>query len=129
MAVMTDIEDGAASRRFLDQEVNGKDSIIADYCQTALAAHKTDCFWICYRMHNRMLAKDIVVTTEDKNIDELSFRLCKVAYQCGWWKRFSIYSAVGVKEVEVGQASTYSDTMLSTSLTDVLSWFSKPWWY
>ena len=104
MAVMTDIEDGAASRPFLDQKVKGKESVIADYCKTALAEYKTHCFWMCYRLQGRMLAKDIIATTEDKNIDKLSFRLCKLAYQCGWWKRFSVYSAVGVVEVEVGQS-------------------------
>lgn len=68
-----------------------------------------------------MLAKDIVVATEDDSINELAFRLHNLAYQCEWWKRFSIYSAVGVKEVKIDQFQHILNIILSTGPADVLS--------
>lgn len=56
-----------------------------------------------------MLAKDIIIMTEDNSVDELSLRLSKLAYQYGWWKKLTIYAAVGFKEVEMSRTSTIFD--------------------
>jgi hypothetical protein len=106
--MMTDVENEAAAKVY---EVPRQDSVLATYCKTAEGKGSSECLWICYPKHDRRLVKDIVIGTEEDKTKETEFRLCDLVYQYGWWKQFSIYSAIGVKEVEVCQIHAGSGCM------------------
>ncbi|KAJ6059706.1 uncharacterized protein N7446_000357 [Penicillium canescens] len=73
---------------------NGRPSTIHDYCLKANREGRTKCIWICMKKGRRWIAKDISVekTGYVLGIPELR-------KQCSWWKRHSLFSVVGVKEI------------------------------
>ncbi|OBT68723.1 hypothetical protein VE03_02098 [Pseudogymnoascus sp. 23342-1-I1] len=85
-------------RQITELEMEGKPSVIRAYCRR----HVADCddkeaIWFCMqRGLNWGVAKDVHSTSVSKKfgIDELR------KYN-GWWKRHSMFSAVGVKEVKM----------------------------
>ena len=81
---------------FLHHRSEGKASIIDNYCKEAIREGKEECIWICAPCGRKRLAKDIALPTEGRN-----FQLHHLAKCYGWWKRWSLYSATGVKDVEV----------------------------
>ena len=100
---MSDMESGAVLNPIWSVEGAGKPSIIADLCQAAISEGRTQCIWISYQRNGRTLAKDIHVRDGIVEGTQKTFHLCSFANHYGWWKRFSIYSAKGVKEVMVTQ--------------------------
>jgi hypothetical protein len=74
----------------------GRPSVIASYCNDTIARGDEECIWFCMQRGRKWIAKDVHPTTEAKRlgIDELR-------RHGGWWKRYSMFSAVGVKEVNV----------------------------
>ncbi|KAF7508665.1 hypothetical protein GJ744_009057 [Endocarpon pusillum] len=73
----------------------GKPSVIQAYCQRAIDQGNTECGWVCMRRGNRTIAKDIQLNNCGFQPDLRGLRK-----QCGWWKRHSLFSAVGCKEVQ-----------------------------
>ena len=92
----TQVAGVAGDTVFLRAESHGRDSIIHDYLKDAIQSDHEECLWICYPQGRRIIAKDIALPS-----DENSFQLHNLAKSYGWWKRWSLYSAVGVKDVEV----------------------------
>lgn len=56
----------------------------------------TECIWLCMQRGRKWIAKDIQLASAHRRlgIDDLR-------RQGGWWKRYSMFSAVGVKEIKV----------------------------
>lgn len=96
-----DIESGTAISSG-PHEVNlhpkpkGKLSKIAEYCRRAINNGREECIWLCIHRNGRYIVRDIPLTTNGYAIS-----LYDVRKRCNWWKRHSLYSAVGVREVEV----------------------------
>ena len=95
---MDDIE-AQQNTILLQDDCDGKASIINDYCADAVRHGKEECFWICVPHHRRIIAKDIAMPS-----DKPTFQLHDLANECGWWKRWSLYSAIRFKEVEVNNS-------------------------
>jgi hypothetical protein len=75
---------------------HGKPSVIHSYCQQAIDNGHKDCVWLGIQRGRRWIAKDIQLGVEEKRLG--IYELRKLS---GWWKRHSLYSAVGVKEIKV----------------------------
>lgn len=73
----------------------GRPSVIYDYCATK--PEDARCIWICFRKRGKWIAKDIPILVDEAQILEV-YKLRQIY---GWWKRHSLYSATGVKEVMV----------------------------
>lgn len=81
-----------------DPEFKGKPSVIEAYCRRhVLDREDKAAIWFCMQRGRKWVAKDVHPTSVSKRfgIDELR------KYN-GWWKRHSMFLAVGVKEVKVG---------------------------
>ncbi len=74
----------------------GRPSVIKDYCLEAINEGHTKCIWVCMKRGRKWIAKDIKLEAWDSPLGVYDLRK-----MCGWWKRHSLYSAVGVKEVMV----------------------------
>jgi hypothetical protein len=75
----------------------GKPSVIHDYCEGSIKAGSQRCVWICMKNGGKWIAKDIpIMEGESQTIGVYKLRAIR-----GWWKRYSLYSATGVKEVKV----------------------------
>lgn len=97
----------------------GQGSVITDYCRKATQQGKRGCFWMCYpdlTDRRRYAAKDVNVTRNDAEELAVDFDFASLATCHGWWKRFSLYSAMGVKEVQVRPLSCGCRHRLSTVL-------------
>jgi hypothetical protein len=75
---------------------HGKPSVIHAYCQQAIDNGQKECIWLGIQSGRRWIAKDIQLGVEEKRLG--IYELRKLS---GWWKRHSLYSAVGVKEIKV----------------------------
>jgi hypothetical protein len=75
--------------------LTGRPSVIYDYC--AAKPEDARCIWICMKKRGKWIAKDIPILVD---ADE-TLGIYKLRQICGWWKRHSLYSATGVKEVMV----------------------------
>jgi hypothetical protein len=89
-------------RRSLDFE-RCRPSVIKDYCLQAIKEGHTKCIWLCMRRGKKWIAKDVKDGVWDSPLGVHELRK-----MCGWWKRHSLYSAVGVKEVMVCSQLTSS---------------------
>jgi hypothetical protein len=56
---------------------------------------ESECIWVCFKRGQRWIAKDVQLSERPLGVYELR----KLS---GWWKRHSLFSAVGVREVKVG---------------------------
>lgn len=74
----------------------GRPSIIHEYCLKADREGRNKCIWICMKKRNRWIAKDMCLEKEG-----LVLGMPELRMQCSWWRRHSLYSVVGVKEVMV----------------------------
>lgn len=74
----------------------GKQSVVKHYCLQAIKEGHTKCIWLCMKRGRRWIAKDIKLEACDSPLGVGELRK-----MCGWWKRHSLYSVVGVKEVMV----------------------------
>lgn len=92
----TDDRDPKESPPACLSEESGLPSVVADYCQQALKNGHEECIWLCMKRGGRFIAKDIPLNT-----DECTVGLEDIRKRSSWWKRHSLYSAVGVKEVLV----------------------------
>lgn len=81
----------------LPPQEQGKPSVIKWYCEQAMDTRgkESECIWVCFKRGQRWIAKDVQLSERPLGVYELR-RLC------GWWKRHSLFSAVGVQEVKVG---------------------------
>ena len=122
---MADIEMTAPTSVFQQTETSGKDTVLSGYCEAAVSEGRERCIWICFSSNGRTLAKDINIEIGNASGGALRFRLGSLAYKYGWWKRFSIYSAVGVKEVQVRGCNGYMLLMLTMLNADHLPQWSK----
>jgi hypothetical protein len=93
---------GPVFRELQDVEC-GKPSVINSYCQQAIDRGHRECIWFCIKRGRRWIAKDIQLRIEDRPLGIYELRK-----QCGWWKRHSLFSAVGVKEIKVRHTSSLS---------------------
>ena len=75
---------------------NGRPSIIHEYCLKADRKGRKKCIWICMKKRNRWIAKDMPLENEGQVLGIPELRM-----QCSWWKRHSLVSVIGVKEVMV----------------------------
>jgi hypothetical protein len=75
---------------------HGKPSIIKFYCEQAMrtTGRDSECIWVCIKRGRRWIAKDIQLSERPLGVYELR-------KLCGWWKRHSLFSAVGVRDVKV----------------------------
>lgn len=89
-----DIE--AQCQPFLQHNIEGKPALIHDYCAEAQADGRDSCIWICFQEQNKTRAKDVVI-----NPDCDVFDFSQLLKHCGWWRRLSMYSVVGIRLVEV----------------------------
>jgi hypothetical protein len=82
---------------------HGKPSVIHSYCQRAIDHGHKECIWLGIQHGRRWIAKDIQLGVTEKPLG--IYELRKLS---GWWKRHSLYSAVGVKEIKVRNLSIFS---------------------
>lgn len=75
---------------------DGKPSIVSGYCASAQASGHYGCLWICFQEHNKIRAKDVSI-----DLDADTFDFSQLTKCCGWWRRCSMYSVVGIRQVEV----------------------------
>jgi hypothetical protein len=74
---------------------HGKPSVIKSYCEQ-IGNHGKECIWLCMQRGRKWIAKDIKLEIENQPLGIYELRK-----QCGWWKRHSMFSVVGVKEIKV----------------------------
>ena len=89
--------EGGGYNPFLEaEEEEGRPSVVYDYCRKALEQGHKECIWICMKRGGKWIAQDI-------KLEESSFpiRVDELRKIFSWWKRYSFYSAVGVKEAMV----------------------------
>jgi hypothetical protein len=69
----------------------GKSSVIKTYCEKVIATRgrESECIWIYIKKGRRLIAKDVQLSERPLGVYELR-------KLCGWWKRHSLFSAVGV---------------------------------
>ena len=97
MAQVQDSSKGVTLETVFMKPPEGLPSIIQKHCLRALKEKHEECLWLCMKRRGRMVAKDIPVSAKDPN----QITLFDLRKQCSWWKRYSLYSAKGVKEVMV----------------------------
>jgi len=88
----------------------GKPSVIKWYCEQAMDTRGKDseCIWICFKRGEHWIAKDVQLSERPLGVYELR-------KLCGWWKRHSLFSVVGVREVKVGLQANYGSREIITS--------------
>ncbi|KAH7121404.1 hypothetical protein EDB81DRAFT_913581 [Dactylonectria macrodidyma] len=80
-------------------EQKGRKTIIADYCQRRSEKERgyKECVFLCLRRGRRYYAIDIPIKLDDPTLG-----LDRLRKESGpWWKRYSLYSAVGVQEINM----------------------------
>lgn len=76
----------------------GKHSVIESYCRShVIDREDKEAIWFCMQRGRKWIAKDVQPTSVAKR-----FGIDELRKHYGWWKRHSMFSAVGVKEVKVG---------------------------
>jgi hypothetical protein len=91
-----DCEQPASHLTSLLQERRGKESMIADYCRNAIKSNNETCIWLCIRQARRYSLVDVPL---GQNEEKIGLQAIRKKYS--WWKRYSLYSVVAVKEVMV----------------------------
>ena len=86
-----------------DSIEGGKRTDIADYCAYRMEQGAIECVFLCVKDGRRYYAKDLQLDMERPSLGLDKLR--KHPLFGGWWKRYSLYSTVGVKEVLVGGAT------------------------
>jgi hypothetical protein len=79
------------------ETLEGRPSIIKKHCLAAIQKGHTECLWLCMKRCGRTLAKDIPPASKYGCL----ITLVDIRKQCGWWKKYSLYSAKGIEEVMV----------------------------
>jgi hypothetical protein len=74
----------------------GRPSVIHEYCLNAQNEEHTKCIWVCMKKGKKWIAKDIKIDKMDGVLG-----IPELRQQYSWWKRHSLYSVMGVKEVMV----------------------------
>jgi hypothetical protein len=74
----------------------GRPSVILAHCQRAIDNGHKECIWLGIQRGRHWIAKDIQLGVTEKPLG--IYELRKLS---GWWKRHSLYSAVGVKKIKV----------------------------
>jgi len=88
---------------FEDHKIeHGKPSVVHSYCQQAIDRGHKECIWLAIKRGRKWIAKDIQLGGEDK-----PFGIYELRKISGWWKRHSMFSAVGVKEIKVRIISSF----------------------
>lgn len=83
------------------KERREKDSIIAEFERREIRPGYEKCIWLCIKRGGRYSLVDVPFKTNGQIT-----RLQDIRKQYGWWKRCSLYSAIGVKEVMVSRLGT-----------------------
>lgn len=78
------------------QGQRGRESMIANYCRVAIRSGHEKCIWLCIKHGRKYSLVDIPLESNTQIIG-----LKDISQRYNWWKRFSLYSVVGVKEVMV----------------------------
>jgi hypothetical protein len=78
-------------------EEKGRPSVIEAYCRQAIDLKDTESIWFCMQRGRKWIAMDVQPASVAKRLG-----IEEPRKQDGWWKRHSMFSAVGVKEVKVG---------------------------
>jgi hypothetical protein len=90
-----------------DQKIkHGKPSVVHSYCRRAIDHGHKDCIWLGIQRGRKWIAKDVQLGSDDK-----PFGICELRKMSGWWKRHSMFSAIGVKEIKVRRISIFSRTL------------------
>ncbi|KAH8757118.1 hypothetical protein BGZ57DRAFT_932894 [Hyaloscypha finlandica] len=80
-----------------DQKIkHGKPSVVHSYCRRAIDHGHKDCIWLGIQRGRKWIAKDVQLGSDDK-----PFGICELRKMSGWWKRHSMFSAIGVKEIKI----------------------------
>lgn len=82
--------------KYILSKERGRPSVIAEYCRQAIENGHEECICLCMKRGRRFIVKDILLKTDGHTIG-----LYDIRKRCSWWKRHSLYSAVGVKEILV----------------------------
>lgn len=87
----------------------GRKTIIADQCQQRLLEDQHErCVFLCVRRGRRYLAVDIPLIDDDGGKLLGLERLRRESG--GWWKKYSLYSAIAVQDVKVKHPDAPSHT-------------------
>jgi hypothetical protein len=108
MAQIGGIDESEALRAKV-KSVEGRPSAIQEYCLAAINKGHSQCLWLCMERQGRTLAKDIPLASENGCI----VTMVDVRKQCGWWKRYSLYSATGIEEVMVSGIEAHQSATLT----------------
>ena len=81
---------------------HGKPSLLKSYCESTIryGGNEAECIWLCMQHGRKWIAKDIKFNRETPSLGIQQLRM-----QYGWLKRHSLFSAVGVKVVQVRENS------------------------
>ena len=98
-----------------DNPFMGRESLLHGYCSRAIDAGHENCIWICMKIGKQYRLIDIPIVTNGQPIGVADIR-----ERHSWWKRHSLYSVVGVKEVMVSQLVAWSGGTLTSGQARVL---------
>jgi hypothetical protein len=84
----------------LEERKNG-DFIVAEFDRRETRPGHEEFIWLCIKRGRRYSLVDIPFQTNGQIT-----RLQDIRKQYNWWKRYSLYSAIGVKEVMVSKLGT-----------------------
>jgi hypothetical protein len=76
----------------------GKESMIAEYCRHPTRSQHA-CIWLCIKHGRKYRLVDVTI---NPNQDVIG--LPDIRRHCGWWRRYSLYSVVGVREMMVSMS-------------------------
>lgn len=78
------------------QSPRGRPTVISKHCRLAQEQGKEECLWLCVKRGRRFFAVDIPLRKF-----EGSWGFRELRNLDGWWKRYSLFLALGVKGVKV----------------------------
>ncbi|KAL4887787.1 hypothetical protein BDV59DRAFT_189941 [Aspergillus ambiguus] len=78
------------------EKEEGRPSVLYDYCKNALDQGHENCIWICMKNGGKWIAQDIRLEESS-----LPIRLNELRKIFSWWKQYSFYSAIGVREIMI----------------------------
>jgi hypothetical protein len=80
------------------QGTEGKESMIAEYCRHPTRS-KHDCIWLCIKRGRKYRLVDVPIEPNQHVIG-----LPDIRRHCSWWRRYSLYSVIGVREIMVSMS-------------------------
>jgi hypothetical protein len=76
----------------------GKESMIAEYCRHSTRS-KHACIWLCIKRGRKYRLVDVPIHQNQHVIG-----LREIGKHYSWWRRYSLYSVVGVEEIMVSMS-------------------------